>query len=394
MKLSAKTVAAASLPRGKADVIHFDDDLPGFGYRLRAGAGGKVLRSYVAQYRRVGATRRVLLGSAEVLTAEQARQAARKVLAAVALGQDPQADKADRRDKDRVSIRAVVDQYLAVKRGEVRPKTFVEIARYLTDKGYFGPLHGMPIDQVTQRDVASCLLVISQRGAVTTTQARSTLQAFYVWALHMGIALTNPVIGTRKPREAMPRERVLSDDELGRIWNGCGDDDYGRIIKLLILTGARRQEVGGMAWPEIDLERSAWTLPASRSKNKRSHTLPLPTAALTSSKRCPAWPRVSSYTGRAPARGLQTGIKGSKSLTRAATWRAGPCTTSGGPPLPRWPTSELRRISSSKFSITKAGTRAALPVSTIEVRTNVKSALRWRYGPITSVPWSRASSAR
>jgi hypothetical protein len=133
MKLNAKTVAAASLPRGKADVIHFDDDLPGFGYRLRAGAGGKVLRSYVAQYRRAGATRRVLLGSAEVLKVEQARQAARKVLAAVALGQDPQADKADRRDKDRASIRAVVDQYLAVKRGEVRPKTFVEIARYLTD---------------------------------------------------------------------------------------------------------------------------------------------------------------------------------------------------------------------------------------------------------------------
>ena len=73
MILNTKTVAAASLPSGKADVIHFDDDMPGFGLRLRQGAGGKVLRSYVAQYRRAGGTRRVLLGSAEVLSASQAR---------------------------------------------------------------------------------------------------------------------------------------------------------------------------------------------------------------------------------------------------------------------------------------------------------------------------------
>ena len=68
MKLTAKTVAALKLD-GKDDVIVFDDSMPGFGYRLRLGAGGKVLRSWVCQYRHGGATRRLLLGAATVLGA-------------------------------------------------------------------------------------------------------------------------------------------------------------------------------------------------------------------------------------------------------------------------------------------------------------------------------------
>jgi hypothetical protein len=86
MNLTAKTVAGLVLPPGKSDKIYFDGTLNGFGFRLRAGAGGKVLRSWVAQYRHAGASRRVLIGSAEVVGAEQARAAAKKVLAAAALG--------------------------------------------------------------------------------------------------------------------------------------------------------------------------------------------------------------------------------------------------------------------------------------------------------------------
>ena len=122
MILNAKTIAALTLPDGKSDVIHFDGDLPGFGFRLRAAAGGKLLRSFVCRFRRAGGSRRVLLGSAEVLSAGQAREAARAVLAKVALGQDPQGDKAARRDKDRISLRSVVADYLPTKQTEVGPK--------------------------------------------------------------------------------------------------------------------------------------------------------------------------------------------------------------------------------------------------------------------------------
>jgi hypothetical protein len=161
MRLDAKTTAALALPASKVDVIHFDSALPGFGYRLRQGAGGRVLRSWVAQYRRAGGTRRVLLGSADVLTAEMARQAAKKLLAKVALGEDPQGDRADRRQKDRISLRSVIDEYLLAKKTELRPRSLCEVMRYLTGP-YLKSLHAMPIDTVSRKDVAAQLVAISR----------------------------------------------------------------------------------------------------------------------------------------------------------------------------------------------------------------------------------------
>jgi integrase len=66
---------------------------------------------------------------------------------------------------------------------------------------------------------------------------------------------------------------VLSDQELAAIWKACSDDDYGKVIKLMILTACRREEIGGMRWSEFD--NGTWTLPAARAKNHRAHTLPL-----------------------------------------------------------------------------------------------------------------------
>jgi integrase len=64
------------------------------------------------------------------------------------------------------------------------------------------------------------------------------------------------------------------------VWRAAGDDDFGRIVKLLALTGQRRTEVGGMRWSEIDLGGSTWVIPKERSKNKREHKVPLAELAL------------------------------------------------------------------------------------------------------------------
>jgi len=280
LKLDSKTVAALKLD-GKKDAIFFDDAMPGFGYRLRLGSGGGVRRSWIVQYRRAGATRRILLGSAEILSAEQARAAAKKILGKVALGEDPQAERVDRRGKDKLTLRAVVDEYLALRQREVRPKTLRGLTRYLVG-GYFRALHSVPIDQVTRKDVASRLLAITrEHGSIVAARARAALSTFFVWSMQMGLVEHNPIIGTFKPKDGRPRERVLSDDELRRIWLACTDDDYGRIVRLLILLGARRAEVGGMRWTELDpLEDCRWRLPAERSKNGKRHELPLPPMAL------------------------------------------------------------------------------------------------------------------
>ena len=80
------------------------------------------------------ATRRLLLGSAAVLGAEQARVMAKKALGRVANGEDPQADKLDRRGKDRHTLKATVADYLAIKQREVRARTYTELTRYLTGR--------------------------------------------------------------------------------------------------------------------------------------------------------------------------------------------------------------------------------------------------------------------
>jgi integrase len=87
------------------------------------------------------------------------------------------------------------------------------------------------------------------------------------------------VAGTNRTA-ARSRDRVLTDLEIAAIWRACGDDDYGRIVRLLILTGQRRDEVGGMARSEIDLLARKWTIPGERTKNGRTHEVPLSNEAI------------------------------------------------------------------------------------------------------------------
>ena len=339
MRLDAKTVAALKLD-GKTDTIFFDDDMPGFGYRLRLGAGGKLRSSWVAQYKRAGATRRLLLGAGEVLGAEQARQAARKVLAKVALGEDPQADRRERRDRDRLSLRSVVDEYLAAKQERVRPRTFVEVKRYLADGPYFRPLHGMAVDTVARKDIATRLIAITrENGSVTACRARAALSAFFVWAMQSGIVEANPVIGTAKPKDNENRDRVLSDQELAAIWHACGDDDFGRITKLLILTGCRRSEIGGLRWSELDdPERpSTFTIPAARSKNARAHTLPVTPLALDVIRSVP----------RMVSRDLLFGVRGEAGFSR---WVDGKRALDQRSGVTEWVLHDIRRSVATKVA--------------------------------------------
>jgi integrase len=121
----------------------------------------------------------------------------------------------------------------------------------------------------------------TQNGRTAAARARNHLSTMYAWALGEGLCDVNPVIGTNDPEAGIAsRDRTLTDRELTAVWNACGDDEFGRIIKLLILTGCRRQEIGGLHWSEVDFETGVLTLPAERTKNGRILQLPLPLAAL------------------------------------------------------------------------------------------------------------------
>ncbi len=281
IKLDAKTVATLTLPDGKDDEIFWDAELENFGVRLRRRRGG-FFRKYVAQYRVAGRNRRVTIGSADMLVFGQAREAARKVLAKVALGHDPQAEREAKRQAQARTFKSVVADYLDAKQPELRPASLRVNKLYLTGP-YFRPLHPAAINAITRTDVAGCVRAISRSHSTNTAAAaRRALSAFFAWVIADGLLGdgANPVNGSHRPADPEPRDHVLTDAELVKVWRASRDDDFGRIVRLLILLGARRQEVGGMRWDEIDFDAGTWRLPKERSKNGREHVIALPQEAL------------------------------------------------------------------------------------------------------------------
>ncbi len=266
MKLDGKAIAkceAEAKADGKADVIHFDDDLAGFGLRLRGGR-----KTWIAQYRAKGRTRRMKIGAAEKVTAEEARKHAKKILARVELGHDPQGDKAATRLGAALTFKSLASKFLEARAADLRPAS-MRVTKLSLSGSYFKPLHPITITDITRADVAACLRTISNRGhTVAAAQARSAISTMFSWAMGEGLTDENPVIGTNKPKKSDPRERVLTDDELAAVWRACGDDDFGKIVKLLMLTGCRRLEVGGLRRREFNRDTGALTLPAERAKKQ------------------------------------------------------------------------------------------------------------------------------
>jgi integrase len=96
----------------------------------------------------------------------------------------------------------------------------------------------------------------------------------FSWVMREGVKMPDGNIASlTNKRDETSRDRVLSDQELRAIWLASGDDDYGNIVKLLILTAARRDEIAHLQWSEV--ADDAINLPGSRTKNKRNHLIPL-----------------------------------------------------------------------------------------------------------------------
>ena len=280
LKLDAKAVAR-ELAADRAEEFYWDTELEGFGLRIRRRRNGELLRTYVAQYRADGRTRRTTLGGAGKVTLTQAREAARRILARATLGHDPQGERAAKRLRAARTLHTVAEAFLASRRDALRPSS-LRMARLYLFGSYFRPLHAMGIADITQADVAACLTTVGrQHGAQTASAARRAISALLRWAMQEGLIATNPAVGTRNPARPQPRDRVLSDEELAAVFR-AGDDsgEFGIIVKLLVLLGARRQEVGSMRWHELDLIGGTWSLPAARSKNHRAHVVEVPPTAL------------------------------------------------------------------------------------------------------------------
>ncbi|WP_147027896.1 tyrosine-type recombinase/integrase, partial [Methylobacterium oxalidis] len=271
MRLSRQSLDAIKVPPGKSYVLEWDDAVPGFGVRVNAGG----TRAFVAQYRNsMGVTKRVSLGRVEAMTVDDARRLARSTLAKALTGIDPAEEKAKAKAQAATTLSTIADAYLKAAETRLKARSHQEVARHL--RSHWGPLRAVPAHAIKRVDVAARLREIAeQSGPIAANRARASLSAMFTWAMGEGTVETNPVVGTNKAADERSRDHVLTDAELAAVWHACGNDDHGRIVKLLSLTGQRRDEVGGMRTSEIDLSAATWSLPAARTKNSLPHDVPL-----------------------------------------------------------------------------------------------------------------------
>ena len=138
------------------------------------------------------------------------------------------------------------------------------------------PLHHLPLAKIDRRTIALRLAEIETgSGRIARNRLRSSLSTFFTWAIHEGLTEVNPVTGTAQADEGGSRDRVLSQTELTAVLKALGQDEFGDIVRLLILTGQRRTEIGSLRWTEVDFERGLIVLPPDRTKNRRLHELPM-----------------------------------------------------------------------------------------------------------------------
>jgi integrase len=339
VKLTTASIRTIAPVPPKTDIIEFDDAVPGFGVRARKG-GSKV---YVVQYAIGEKTRRMSLGKVELQGVDKARDKARDILAAVRLGQDPAGDKQRDRATATETFKAVADRFLAYQKAHggpsgrgLRPRSYDDIERHLLVHGK--SLHGLLLGKIQRQDVASVISAVRSKGAaVTANRVRATTSSFFSWAISEGLVEHNPVTGTLRTEEKS-RERVLSFDELRLIWGNLEDDQFGAIVKLLLLTGQRAAEISGLRWSEMQAD--GFVLPAERTKNAIEHTVPLsgPAQAIAD-----AQPRRQGSDGKLRdllfgyADGPFSGWTGSRKLLNARITKV------AGQPLPHWTPHDLRR---------------------------------------------------
>jgi integrase len=188
-------------------------------------------------------------------------------------GGNPAAARNENRQRASETFGKEATRFLARQKTNLKPRSYVELDRHLNKRAK--PLHGLILAGIDRRRISTLLSqVADSHGPIAANRLRASLSTFFGWAIREGMLDTNVVIGTNRTDE-VARDRVLSADELREIWAALPEDDYGAIVRLLILTGQRREEIGGLRWSEVDFNRDLIVFSSARTKNKREHEIPM-----------------------------------------------------------------------------------------------------------------------
>jgi integrase len=240
------------------------------------------VRSWAVRYRRPGDKKnaKLTLGQYPTISLAQARTMATAALLEVSQGKDPGIAKrqakeaAIDRSRDTIAARAV--QFIEYTKKHNRPQTWQNYEGIL--RRDVTPAWGTrSVHEIKRRDVIDLVEDIARSRPVMANRVTMVLSRFFGWMMGRDIIVASPVAGVAMPSKETPRERVLSDTEIPRFWAACAaiPAPFGDIYKLLLLVGARRQEIAEMEYREIDEQAQTWLLPAARSKNGKPRLTPL-----------------------------------------------------------------------------------------------------------------------
>ena len=256
-------------PPEKSEALFWDKACRGFG--LRALKSGR--RSWIYQYRdEHKRTRRIAIGDVSAVSLDAARAVARRHAANVTQGINPSVQRKAKRTA--TTLLGVIETYLRDAKVRQRPRSYKETERHL--QHHAAPLHHERAEALRRRDVAELIdRVAASSGPVAANRLRAALSALWTWGLRTGLieADSNPVSFTLKHAET-PRERTLTDEEVKAIWKATdGAGDYDRIVRLCLLTGCRREEIGGLRWDEVHDDHLK--IGTERMKGGIAHEVPL-----------------------------------------------------------------------------------------------------------------------
>jgi integrase len=280
--------------------MFWDALLPGFGLRVT----DKGSKSWVVMYRlggRDAPRSRLTLGKYPALSLAKAREQARATFDDVARGAVPAI--ATKKSAELETFASVAEEFIE-RHAKQRNRSWRESERILRRDvtPEWGP---HPIAEISPHDVIKVLDGIVDRGApVMAKQTHSTIRKLFNWAVDRGVVPTSPCVRLPPPAKAKDRDRVLADEELADVWRASEKLGwpFAPVVRLLILTGQRRQEVASMGWLDVDFERALWTLPREATKADRAHEVPLSNEALAILRALPKTHKELVFTtnGRTP----------------------------------------------------------------------------------------------
>jgi integrase len=232
---------------------------------------------WARRYRFNGRTGKHTLGGVVDITLAQARAQAAEVGRLIEQGIDPAARARDTHrpvvDDDSVEALAALFIERHAKKRRTWQQTEDTFRRLI-----FPAWRGRRVQEIKRRHVIELVEHIAVDRPYMANRTLAVLSKFFGWCVARDILEVSAASGIDRPGQEVSRERILSDDELRRLWIAASDPaegGFGPFLKLLMLTGQRRGEVSGMHWSEIDDEHHVWRLPAARTKNGKPHVVPL-----------------------------------------------------------------------------------------------------------------------